>query len=185
MNGILISRARPEASKINFRAWASGNIAFQTNLHNHLLLMFSNQLCDLQFSQPQVKESVSKFMAYVHMSVNQKSKEYLANERRYNYTTPSLSWSRSSCIAVCWARRVKTSPPRWSGWRTACRSSTAPPPRYCPQAPISNYKWCLFLCPRPHRECSPGGGLVFFYCKRYLKYIPVYYTYSSCGFISR
>ena len=38
--------------------------------------------------QPQVKESVSKFMAYVHMSVNQTSKEYLANERRYNYTTP-------------------------------------------------------------------------------------------------
>lgn len=27
-------------------------------------------------------------MAYVHMSVNQMSKEYLANERRYNYTTP-------------------------------------------------------------------------------------------------
>lgn len=38
--------------------------------------------------QPQVKESVSKFMAYVHMSVDDKSKEYLANERRYNYTTP-------------------------------------------------------------------------------------------------
>ncbi|XP_068439704.1 dynein axonemal heavy chain 9 isoform X3 [Clinocottus analis] len=36
----------------------------------------------------QVKESVSKFMAYVHMSVNQTSAEYLANERRYNYTTP-------------------------------------------------------------------------------------------------
>lgn len=88
MNGILISRAGPEALKINFRAWASGNIAFQPDLHNRLLLMFSNQFCDLQFSQPQVKESVSKFMAYVHMSVNQKSKEYLANERRYNYTTP-------------------------------------------------------------------------------------------------
>lgn len=27
-------------------------------------------------------------MAYIHMSVNQMSKEYLANERRYNYTTP-------------------------------------------------------------------------------------------------
>lgn len=39
-------------------------------------------------SQPEVKKSVSKFMAYVHTSVNQKSKEYLANERRYNYTTP-------------------------------------------------------------------------------------------------
>ncbi|KAM8836943.1 LOW QUALITY PROTEIN: dynein axonemal heavy chain 9 [Spinachia spinachia] len=37
---------------------------------------------------PQVKKSVSKFMAYVHMSVNQTSREYLANERRYNYTTP-------------------------------------------------------------------------------------------------
>ncbi|KAM9837728.1 LOW QUALITY PROTEIN: dynein axonemal heavy chain 9 [Aulostomus maculatus] len=37
---------------------------------------------------PKVKQSVSKFMAYVHLSVNQASKEYLANERRYNYTTP-------------------------------------------------------------------------------------------------
>ncbi|MEQ2203307.1 hypothetical protein XENOCAPTIV_028426, partial [Xenoophorus captivus] len=35
-----------------------------------------------------VKESVSRFMAYVHTSVNQTSKEYLANERRYNHTTP-------------------------------------------------------------------------------------------------
>ncbi|XP_043925657.1 dynein axonemal heavy chain 9 [Protopterus annectens] len=35
-----------------------------------------------------VKDSVSKFMAYVHMSVNEMSKSYLANERRYNYTTP-------------------------------------------------------------------------------------------------
>lgn len=35
-----------------------------------------------------MKESVSNFMAYVHLSVNQTSKEYLANERRYNYTTP-------------------------------------------------------------------------------------------------
>uniref|UniRef100_A0A3Q2SZQ2 Dynein axonemal heavy chain 9 n=1 Tax=Fundulus heteroclitus TaxID=8078 RepID=A0A3Q2SZQ2_FUNHE len=36
----------------------------------------------------EVKESVSRFMAYVHTSVNQTSKKYLANERRYNYTTP-------------------------------------------------------------------------------------------------
>ncbi len=27
-------------------------------------------------------------MAYVHISVNKTSKDYLANERRYNYTTP-------------------------------------------------------------------------------------------------
>uniref|UniRef100_A0A668AEI7 Dynein axonemal heavy chain 17 n=1 Tax=Myripristis murdjan TaxID=586833 RepID=A0A668AEI7_9TELE len=44
--------------------------------------------CDFCFLQPEVKESVSKFMAHVHVSVNHTSKEYLANERRYNYTTP-------------------------------------------------------------------------------------------------
>ncbi|NXF34813.1 DYH9 protein, partial [Nyctibius bracteatus] len=35
-----------------------------------------------------VKESISKFMAYVHTSVNDVSRLYLSNERRYNYTTP-------------------------------------------------------------------------------------------------
>uniref|UniRef100_A0A4W6G7A8 Dynein axonemal heavy chain 17 n=1 Tax=Lates calcarifer TaxID=8187 RepID=A0A4W6G7A8_LATCA len=45
-------------------------------------------LQEVENIEPQVKESVSKFMAHVHMSVNQMSKEYLANERRYNYTTP-------------------------------------------------------------------------------------------------
>ncbi|XP_029978186.1 dynein axonemal heavy chain 9 [Sphaeramia orbicularis] len=45
-------------------------------------------LQEVENIEPQVKESVSKFMAYVHMSVNHTSKEYLANERRYNYTTP-------------------------------------------------------------------------------------------------
>ncbi|XP_041830036.1 dynein heavy chain 9, axonemal-like isoform X1 [Melanotaenia boesemani] len=45
-------------------------------------------LQEVENIEPPVKESVSKFMAYVHTSVNQASKEYLANERRYNYTTP-------------------------------------------------------------------------------------------------
>lgn len=35
-----------------------------------------------------MKDSVSKFMAYVHISVNTTSKDYLVNDRRYNYTTP-------------------------------------------------------------------------------------------------
>lgn len=38
--------------------------------------------------QASVKESISKFMAYVHTSVNETSQLYLSNERRYNYTTP-------------------------------------------------------------------------------------------------
>lgn len=32
--------------------------------------------------------SISNFMAYVHGTVNDMSKVYFVNERRYNYTTP-------------------------------------------------------------------------------------------------
>ncbi|NXD86338.1 DYH9 protein, partial [Halcyon senegalensis] len=35
-----------------------------------------------------VKDSISKFMAHVHLSVNEISRLYLSNERRYNCTTP-------------------------------------------------------------------------------------------------
>ncbi|KAK5851425.1 hypothetical protein PBY51_002220 [Eleginops maclovinus] len=45
-------------------------------------------LQEVENIEPQVKQSVSKFMAFIHMTVNDTSKEYLANERRYNYTTP-------------------------------------------------------------------------------------------------
>lgn len=38
--------------------------------------------------QPEVKTSISLFMSYVHTTVNEMSKVYLAIERRYNYTTP-------------------------------------------------------------------------------------------------
>ncbi|XP_057356823.1 dynein axonemal heavy chain 9 isoform X5 [Manis pentadactyla] len=38
--------------------------------------------------EPKVKQSISKFMAFVHTSVNQMSQSYLSNEQRYNYTTP-------------------------------------------------------------------------------------------------
>ncbi|GAA6104763.1 dynein heavy chain 9, axonemal [Tachysurus ichikawai] len=45
-------------------------------------------LQEVEHIEPQVKDSVSKFMAYVHISVNKTSKDYLVNDRRYNYTTP-------------------------------------------------------------------------------------------------
>jgi len=35
-----------------------------------------------------IKPSIAQFMAYVHSSVNEMSKAYLANDRRHNYTTP-------------------------------------------------------------------------------------------------
>ncbi|KAK7507150.1 hypothetical protein BaRGS_00001085, partial [Batillaria attramentaria] len=37
---------------------------------------------------PEMRPSISKFMAFVHKSVNEISQQYLTNERRYNYTTP-------------------------------------------------------------------------------------------------
>ncbi|XP_058532038.1 dynein axonemal heavy chain 9 isoform X2 [Ochotona princeps] len=38
--------------------------------------------------EPTIKQSISKFMAFVHTSVNKTSQSYLSNEQRYNYTTP-------------------------------------------------------------------------------------------------
>lgn len=38
--------------------------------------------------QPDMKKSVSTYMAFVHKSVNEMSQSYLQNEKRYNYTTP-------------------------------------------------------------------------------------------------
>ncbi|KAF2978605.1 hypothetical protein EK904_004182 [Melospiza melodia maxima] len=45
-------------------------------------------LRDMDTLQDSVKDSISKFMAHVHISVNEVSQLYLSNERRYNYTTP-------------------------------------------------------------------------------------------------
>ena len=38
--------------------------------------------------QPDMRSSISQFMANTHTSVNEMSIQYLQNERRYNYTTP-------------------------------------------------------------------------------------------------
>ncbi|VDI07166.1 dynein heavy chain, axonemal [Mytilus galloprovincialis] len=43
---------------------------------------------DIELLSDDMRESVSKFMGYVHQSVNETSQQYLQNERRYNYTTP-------------------------------------------------------------------------------------------------
>lgn len=44
-------------------------------------------------------ESSSRFMAYVHTSVNSMSRVYLQNERRYNYTTPKSFLEQISLYA--------------------------------------------------------------------------------------
>ena len=59
---------------------------------NQFRFFFAFLSCDITllclYPQADVRDSVSKFMAFVHQSVNQMSKVYLTNERRYNYTTP-------------------------------------------------------------------------------------------------
>ncbi|XP_063612420.1 dynein beta chain, ciliary-like, partial [Penaeus indicus] len=42
----------------------------------------------LEYLPESLRGSVSKFMAHVHTSVNDMSRLYLTNDRRYNYTTP-------------------------------------------------------------------------------------------------
>ena len=51
-------------------------------------------------SQNDVKPSVAEFMSYVHTSVNEESQLYLANERRYNYTTPKSFLEQVSTITT-------------------------------------------------------------------------------------
>ncbi|XP_038934021.1 dynein axonemal heavy chain 11 isoform X4 [Rattus norvegicus] len=43
---------------------------------------------EIEGIEPQHKDSISLFMAYVHTSVKEVSAWYYQNERRYNYTTP-------------------------------------------------------------------------------------------------
>uniref|UniRef100_A0A1I8JH23 DHC_N2 domain-containing protein n=1 Tax=Macrostomum lignano TaxID=282301 RepID=A0A1I8JH23_9PLAT len=45
-------------------------------------------LQDVELLDEASRETVAQFMSFVHKSVNEKSAEYLLNERRYNYTTP-------------------------------------------------------------------------------------------------
>lgn len=53
-----------------------------------LVSVSENFLQDSTVLMYEYRESVGKFMAYVHSSVNSMSKAYLQSERRYNYTTP-------------------------------------------------------------------------------------------------
>lgn len=56
-------------------------------------------LQELRVLPPEYFDSVSRFMAYAHTSVNQMSKVYLQNERRYNYTTPKSYLEQISLFA--------------------------------------------------------------------------------------
>ena len=54
---------------------------------------------DIEVLPADYHESVAAFMAFVHMSVSDMSKLYLANERRYNYTTPKSFLEQIACYS--------------------------------------------------------------------------------------
>lgn len=56
--------------------------------HEALISVSYRFLGELEALPDELRSSVSKFMANAHTSVNEMSQAYLANERRYNYTTP-------------------------------------------------------------------------------------------------
>ncbi|XP_038653360.1 dynein heavy chain 11, axonemal-like isoform X2 [Scyliorhinus canicula] len=43
---------------------------------------------EIEGIKPNLQDSISLFMAYIHTSVNEMSKNYCQNDKRYNYTTP-------------------------------------------------------------------------------------------------
>ena len=51
-------------------------------------LQLETDLTCVQVLPEELQEPVAHFMAFVHASVNEMSKQYLANDKRYNYTTP-------------------------------------------------------------------------------------------------
>eukprot|EP00050_Salpingoeca_kvevrii_P003770 m.233351 g.233351 ORF g.233351 m.233351 type:complete len:4592 (-) comp10879_c0_seq1:411-14186(-) len=53
-----------------------------------LISVSSSFLEETELIPAELKPSVSQFLAFVHTSVNETSKDYLTNERRHNYTTP-------------------------------------------------------------------------------------------------
>ena len=46
-------------------------------------------LNEVDFPSQEIRESVGAHMSYVHLSISEANKEFLASERRHNYTTPT------------------------------------------------------------------------------------------------
>ena len=71
-----------------------------------LISVSSRFLSEVELISDEVRDSISRYMAFVHTCVNEMSTIYLTNERRYNYTTPkSFLELVSTCLhattAVC------------------------------------------------------------------------------------
>lgn len=46
-------------------------------------------LINMELPQEEIRENIAQHMATVHLSIDEANKEFLAQERRHNYTTPT------------------------------------------------------------------------------------------------
>ncbi|XP_070187600.1 dynein beta chain, ciliary-like isoform X2 [Littorina saxatilis] len=53
-----------------------------------LISVSARFLEEVELLNPDMRESISNFMAHTHKAVNEVSHQFLVNEKRYNYTTP-------------------------------------------------------------------------------------------------
>lgn len=56
---------------------------------NALVDVATRKLIDVDFPTDDIREAVAANMAETHISIGEANKDFLANERRYNYTTPT------------------------------------------------------------------------------------------------
>jgi len=54
-----------------------------------LIDVSSRFLNDIEFPSDEIRDAVGAHMSYVHLSIGEANKEFLATERRNNYTTPT------------------------------------------------------------------------------------------------
>mmetsp|Transcript_20734 Transcript_20734/g.31852 ORF Transcript_20734/g.31852 Transcript_20734/m.31852 type:complete len:370 (+) Transcript_20734:8490-9599(+) len=54
-----------------------------------LIDVASRFLAEIEFPQDEIRDAISHNMAQVHISIGEANKEFLLQERRYNYTTPT------------------------------------------------------------------------------------------------
>lgn len=54
-----------------------------------LIDVATRKLIDIEFPTDEIREGVAANMAETHLSIGEANKEFLALERRYNYTTPT------------------------------------------------------------------------------------------------
>lgn len=57
-------------------------------------------LVDIPAIEADTRENIAYHMAFAHQSVAEASRMYLESVRRYNYTTPKVSWLASWCTGL-------------------------------------------------------------------------------------